>query len=142
MQKIGGMAEYAGVNSTDAIWFNYRMMQVFDRLSLFFCCNYDLEKAADGESRSQRDHDYGAAFYRSTINPTPTRFGEEDCEMDLAPLGKTRLRVHPYPFDVAPLKVSVRGRVVPRQRYESQEQIREVYSRQPRAIFEYTLVPE
>ena len=69
------MKEYEGVSSSDYLWFNYRMMQVFDRLSLFFCCNFDLEKATTSESQSQGDKDYGRAFYTSTINATPVRFG-------------------------------------------------------------------
>jgi hypothetical protein len=142
MEKVAAMPEYEGVNSSDYIWFNYRMMQVFDRLSLYFCCNYDLEKATTSESHSQDDTDYGRAFYRSTINPTPIKFGQADSEISLTPLGKTRLMVDPFPFDDAPLKVSVRGRVVPRKQYRTQEDFREVYSRRPRETFEYTLVPK
>ena len=44
------------------------------------------------------------------------------------------------PFDESPLKVAVRGRVMPRKPYKSQEEFREIYSRQPREKFEYTLV--
>lgn len=140
MARVGGMKEYEGVNSPDFLWFNYRMMQVFDRLSLFFCCNYDLEKATTSESHSQDDKDYGRAFYRSAINSTPVGFGQEDIEMCLTPVGKTKLMVDPYPFDQSGLKVAVRGRVIPRRPYKTQAEFREVYSRQPREMFEYTLV--
>ena len=142
MAKVGGMKEYEGVNSPDFLWFNYRMMQVFDRLSLFFCCNYDLEKATTSESLSQDDKDYGRAFYRSAINSMPVRFGQEDIEMCLTPVGKTKLMVDPYPFDEPGLKVAVRGRVIPRRPYKTQAEFREIYSRQPREMFEYTLVPK
>jgi hypothetical protein len=142
MAKVERMAEYDGVNSSDYLWFNYRMMQVFDRLSLFFCCNFDLEKATTSESRSQDDKDYGRAFYRSAINSTPTRFGQPDLELCLIPVGKTKLRVAPYPFDESELKVSLRGRVIPRRSYRSQEEFRDVYRRRPRETFEYTLLPK
>jgi Protein of unknown function (DUF3891) len=142
MAKVETMNEYKGVSSSDFLWFNYRMMQVFDRLSLFFCCNFDLEKATTSESPSQDDNDFGRAFYRSTINPTPTRLGQEDIELSLTPLGKMTLRVEPFPFDVANLKVSVRGRVIPRRLYATQEEFRDVYRQQPRNTFEYTLVPK
>jgi hypothetical protein len=140
IERIAGMKEYDGVNSSDFIWFNYRLMQVFDRLSLFFCCNFDLETATTAESHSQEDKESGRAFYRSTINPAPARFGEPDSEISLTPLDKTRLMVDPYPFDQAPLKVTVRGRVVPRRPYKTQEEFRDVYRRQTRETFEYTLV--
>jgi len=141
MAKVAAMKEYDGVNSADYLWFNYRMMQVFDRLSLFFCCNFDLEKATASESQSQDDKDYGRAFYRSAINSTPTRFGQQDIELCLTPVGKTKLRVEPFPFDQSELKVSVRGRIIPRRPYRSQEEFRDVYRRQPRQTFEYMLVP-
>jgi hypothetical protein len=141
MAKVATMKEYEGVSSADYLWFNYRMMQVFDRLSLFFCCNYDLERATASESQSQGDKDYGRAFYTSTINATPVRFGQEDTELHLTPLSKTKLKVEPFPFDESPLKVSVRGRIVPRRAYKSQEEFRDVYRRLPREAFEYTLVP-
>ena len=142
MEEIGKMEQYAGVNTPDFIWFNYRMMQVFDRLSLFFCCNYDLESARTSESYSEEDKDYGRAFYGSVIKPTPVCFGAEDGELRLRAASKTKLVVDPYPFDEAPVRVRVRGRVVPRKEYKSQEEFREVYSRRPRETFDYTLAPE
>jgi hypothetical protein len=42
IEKIRKMEQYAGMDSQEQIWFNYLMMQVFDRLSLFFCSNFDL----------------------------------------------------------------------------------------------------
>jgi hypothetical protein len=56
-------------------------------------------------------------------------------------MGKTKLEVEPFPFDESPLKVSVRGRVIPRRPYKSQEEFRDVYRRRPREAFEYELVP-
>jgi Protein of unknown function (DUF3891) len=141
MAKVATMKEYEGVSSSNYLWFNYRMMQVFDRLSLFFCCNFDLEKATTSESQSQQDKDYGRAFYTSTINATPVRFGERDTDLRLTPVSKTKLKVEPFPFDESPLKVSVRGRVIPRRPYKTQEEFRDVYRRRPREVFEYTLVP-
>ena len=56
-------------------------------------------------------------------------------------MGKKQLKVEPFPFDESPLKVSVRGRVIPRRPYKTQEEFRDVYRRRPRETFEYTLVP-
>ena len=36
MAEVATMKEYEGVSSSDYLWFNYRMMQVFDRLSFAF----------------------------------------------------------------------------------------------------------
>ncbi|MGH7815844.1 MAG: hypothetical protein ACREOR_00485, partial [Candidatus Binatia bacterium] len=84
----------------------------------------------------------GRAFYRSTINATPVGFGQEDIELTLTPAGQTNLVVDPYPFDESPLKVTVRGRKILRQPFRTQEEFRDVYRRQPRETFEYTLLPK
>jgi hypothetical protein len=42
IEKSGKSEQYAGMDSQEQIWLNYLMMQVFDRLSLFFCANFDL----------------------------------------------------------------------------------------------------
>ena len=66
------------LNSPDQIWFNYRMMQVFDRLSLFFCANFDISTVPASGSHSQ-----GKAYYGPAITPTPVRFGQSDIEVCL-----------------------------------------------------------
>lgn len=134
--------QYAGANTDDHIWFNYRMMQVFDRLSLFFCCNFDIMKAQAQSSYSEDDRDYGRAFYGTTVKPTPVRFGEEDGELRIQVVDKNRVKIDPYPFDEAPLKVAVLGRLIARKAYETREELCEVYSRQPRELFEFTLLSQ
>ena len=137
MEKVGRMEQYAGANTQDYIWFNYRMMQVFDRLSLFFCANFDIESVAENGAHSPE----GKAYYGPSIKPTPIRFGEEDGELRFRVLSKTKAQVDPFPFSHSPLKVGVRGRLIPRKVYKSQEEFRAVYGQTPRELFEFTLVP-
>jgi hypothetical protein len=133
--------QYAGANEADYIWFNYRMMEVFDRLSLFFCCHVDLQGGFAGGDYLQSDHESGRAYYGSSIKPTPVEFGCADEELQLHAIGKEKVVVTPYPFDQAPLKVSVRGRLIPRKSYKTQEEFKDVFRRAPREMFEMTLVP-
>ncbi|MBI4529454.1 MAG: DUF3891 family protein [Deltaproteobacteria bacterium] len=142
VERVGRMEQYAGANSRDYIWFNYRMMQVFDRMSLFFCCNYDLGNLAAPESGRLDDRESGRAFYGSVIKPTPVQFGVDDGELRLRVVEKNKLLIDPYPFDEAPLKVSVRGRVIPRRSYNGQEEFRDVYRSRRRETFEYALIPK
>jgi hypothetical protein len=51
----------------------------------------------------------------------------------------TSVVAEPYPFDVSPLRVGVRGRLIPRINYRSQEEFRETYVKAPRQTFEFTL---
>jgi len=47
--------------------------------------------------------------------------------------------VKPYPFDESPLRVSVRGKLIPNVNYKSQEEFRETYGKAQRELFEFTL---
>lgn len=140
-EKVKRMEQYAGATTPEYFWFNYRMMEVFDRLSLFFCCNFDLQGSPSEGADLQSDHDSGRAYYGSAINPTPTKSGSEDMEVRIRAVGREKIVVDPYPFDESPLKVAVRGRLIPRKAYKTQEEFRAVYSQSRREIFEFTLVP-
>jgi Protein of unknown function (DUF3891) len=69
---------------------NYRLMQVWDLLGLYFCC------------QELRD-DY--------IDPVPMKFssnGDKGVKMSMKADGRNRVSFSPYPFDVRPLKVQLR----------------------------------
>jgi hypothetical protein len=134
MNQIAALEQYAGASGPDQIQFNYRMMQVFDRLSLFFCANFDITTVSASGS-----HSGGKAYYGPSITPTPVRLGEEDTELRLRVVNHTAVVAEPYPFDVSPLRVGVRGRLIPRINYRSQEEFRETYVKAPRQTFEFTL---
>ena len=135
VEKIRKNEQYAGVDSQEQIWFNYLMMQVFDRLSLFFCSNFDLTTVpATGA------HTAGKGYYGPSIKPTPVRLGQEDTELKLRVVDLKTVVVEPYPFDESPLQVSVRGKLIPRIAYKSQEEFREVFAKAQREEFEFTLV--
>ena len=135
MAQVGKMEQYAGMNTEDQIWFNYRMMQIFDRLSLFFCANFDIATVAESGSHSSE----GRAYYGPSIKPAPTRFGQEDSEVRLRVVDNKKVIVEPYPFDQPAFTVSVRGRMIPRREYKSQEDFRKTYSTTSRDRFEFTI---
>jgi Protein of unknown function (DUF3891) len=135
IEKIRKSEQYAGMDSQEQIWLNYLMMQVFDRLSLFFCANFDLTTVpATGA------HTAGKSYYGPSVKPTPVRLGEEDTELKLRAVDPKTVVVEPYPFDQSPLQVSVRGKLIPHMAYQSQEEFREVYAKAQREQFEFTLI--
>jgi Protein of unknown function (DUF3891) len=74
----------------DELWTNYRLMQVWDLLGLYFCC------------QDVRD-DY--------IDPVPVKYsskGDRGVRMSMKADGRNRVSFSPYPFDVRPLKVQLR----------------------------------
>lgn len=135
IEKIRKSEQYAGMDSQEQIWFNYLMIQVFDRLSLFFCANCDLTTVpATGA------HTAGKGYYGPSIKPTPVRLGQEDIELKLRAVDPKTVVVEPYPFDQSPLRVSVRAKLIPRIAYKSQEEFRETYAKAQREQFEFTLM--
>jgi hypothetical protein len=48
--------------------------------------------------------------------------------------------VKPYPFDESPLRVSVRGKLIPKINYKSLEEFRETYGKAQRELFEFNLL--
>lgn len=125
---------YANASDRDTVWVNYLMMQVFDRLSLFFCSNFDVTTVpATGA------HTPGKGYYGPSIKPTPVKLGQQECELQLNVVDRKTIIVAPYPFDQSPLRVSVRGKLIPHVTYKSQEEFREIYVKAQREQFEFIL---
>jgi len=136
IERLSRMEQYAGHTSRERIWHNYLLMQVFDRLSLFFCSNFDFTAVAAAGSHTKE----GKAYYGSTIKPTPVKAGEENGEIQLRVVDRQTVVVDPYPFNESPLRVSVRGKLIPKIKYQSQEEFREVYGKAQRQEFTFTLL--
>ena len=136
IEKLRRMERYAGVTSKEQIWHNYLLMQVFDRLSLFFCSNYDITTVPAAGSHTKE----GRAYYGSTIKPTPVKPGEEDGEIQFRVVDRQTVIVDPYPFDEFPLRVSVRGKLIPKIKYKSLEEFREIHVKAQRQEFPFTLL--
>lgn len=107
------------------LWFNYRMLQVFDLLSLHLCC--------DGY-----DHDQ---LKGETIGPLPVSYdSDETVDLQLIPMGGNVLHVSPYPFDVSPLTISVTGKAMQAKPGGSEDAIREAFYGACRTMLTWELV--
>jgi hypothetical protein len=89
------------------IWKNYKLLQIFDRLSLYLCM---------------------PPFAPRSLGPVPTG-GGEDVDLALQPGERNTVRLTPFPFDTNPLVVAVAARCVPSMHYDSDDQFREVLIR-------------
>lgn len=134
LESLRKTEQYGGVCDQETIWINYLMMQVFDRLSLFFCSNYDITTVPASGA-----HTAGKGYYGPSIKPTPVKLGQEECDLKMRVLDRKAIIVEPYPFNESPLRVSVRGKLIPRIAYKSQEEFREIYAKAQREQFEFTL---
>ena len=135
LETLHRMEPYALLTGKEQIWHNYLMMQVFDRLSLFFCANYDILAVTASGSHNKE----GGSYYGPSIKPTPVKPGEPETELTLQVVDNKTVIVDPYPFDETPLMIGVRGKLIPKVRYNSQEEFRETYGKAQRQLFEFTL---
>jgi Protein of unknown function (DUF3891) len=103
----------------DGLWLNYKLLQVYDLLSLHVCC--------DG-------YDNGA-LQGAALQGVPVGYsGADQVEMRFTATGPSSLQVDPYPFDVAPLTISVRGRRMAPVTATSEAEVRDAYYRAPREL--------
>jgi len=98
---------------------NYRMMQVWDLLGLYFCCQEPYD-------------DY--------IDPVPTGFDGEGRRMTMRPLGERQVLFDPYPFDEPRLRIQLSCKRLPERKYASAAEFREVYFKAPNELLEYELL--
>ena len=105
-------------------WVNYRLFQVFDLMSLYFCC--------DGHDDS--------GLKPVTLGPIPLSYkGNEEVDMTVTPIGPTTVRLSPFPFDQSPLQVTVFGRTVRQLKGRSEADCRTEYFNAPRGTLTWTL---
>jgi Protein of unknown function (DUF3891) len=101
---------------------NYRLMQVWDLLGLYFCC----QEVSD---------DY--------ISPVPLSYSTKDhdgARMTMKPENRTRITFSPYPFDVRPLKIQLRVKSLPAARFNNDEDFRKGYFQARNDWIEFELV--
>jgi hypothetical protein len=107
------------------LWFNFRMLQIYDLLSLYFCC--------DGYADDEQ-------FKEDRLAPIPLSYeSKEELELRLTPAGAGAVKMDPYPFDISPLKVSVRARLVPGGGFASAAECSEAYHKSPRRLLSFEI---
>jgi hypothetical protein len=79
-------------------WTNYRLLQVYDRLSLYFCL---------------RDVEAGEA---DALAPAPRGYDGAEASLRIEPDGPWRIRIDPYPFAEGPATFRLVRRVLPKER--------------------------
>lgn len=87
-------------------WANYRLLQVYDRLSLYFC----LRDVEAGEP--------------DTIAPVPRDYSGTEAELALEPLGAWHIRMDPFPFAESPARFRLLRRVLRKRAWPDGESFR------------------
>ncbi len=92
------------------LWCNYKLLQIFDRLSLYFCM---------------------ASPHPFTLGPAPVDYEGGETQLTLRPVTERTVAITPYPFDRDPLPLTLRASVAPDRDYESDEDFRAVFAAAP-----------
>jgi hypothetical protein len=103
-----------------AVWTNYRLLQVYDLFSLYFCVAPPREY---------------------TLRHVPVNTSRPDTELGLHPAGDNALTVDPYPFDEAPLGVAVAARVVSDRDYRDDDDLRGALAGAPVTTLSFEMRP-
>jgi hypothetical protein len=82
------------------VWTNYKLLQMFDRLSLYLCM---------------------PPFKPRPLGPAPVDYDGQEVEFSLQPEGGRVVTITPYPFGESPLKVSVEAQLIPQRPYETDQ---------------------
>lgn len=107
------------------LWFNYRALQLYDLLSLYFCCDGYVD---DDQFKEER------------LAPVRLSYDNQaEVELRIIPAGGRSVRMEPYPFDSAPLAVSARARIVPPGTYPSEAACLEAYHKAPRTLLSFEI---
>ncbi|HZP41864.1 MAG TPA: DUF3891 family protein [Candidatus Binatia bacterium] len=106
----------------DAVWTNYRLMQVWDLLGLYFCCQ---------EPSDDR------------IEPVPVRYGGKDApgvRLRLTPIAGGRVACAPYPFATHPCRVQLARRRLRARTFEDLAAFRRAWFQADMELREFELV--
>jgi hypothetical protein len=95
----------------DELWANYKLLQVYDRLSLAFCLR-DWET-----SEAKRD----------SIEPVPLDYAGSDAELVIEPVGPWRVRLEPYPFTERPARFTLVRKLLLKAPFTGNEDFRKAY---------------
>jgi hypothetical protein len=107
------------------LWHNFALLQIFDLLSLYFCC--------DGFATEN-------SFKEYKIAPVGVDYGsDKKVELRIVPNGNGAVRMEPYPFDVSPLRVAIRARVVVPPKGKTEKACAEAYQKAPRELLEFEI---
>jgi len=129
MKQMTDSDEYRDYLSSEHLWTNFKLMEIYDQMGQFVCNRYPFNSTHRKNGPSNTLSNVSA----------PVRPGEPDATLTFNIIDKTRATVAPYPFDIDPLPVSFQGRLVPKRRYGDQKEFLHEYYGAERLDINYSL---
>ena len=103
--------------------YNYMVLQIFDLLSLYFCC--------DGYASETEFKEYAIAPVRVSYE------NNETVRLTIRPNGAGSVIMDPYPFDVSPVRFSARARIVAPPKEKSEAACIDAYHKAARQLLTF-----
>jgi len=104
------------------VWTNYRLLQVWDLLGLYFCCQEPCEDRIEPVPQAQ------------SASMT------EGVRLNLNPLTPRKVALDPYPFGTRPVHVQLSSRRLPKTQYPDLAAFRRAYFQAPVELMDFELV--
>jgi hypothetical protein len=105
-------------------WANYKLLQIYDRLSLAFCLR---------EWESSEAEPY-------TLAPAPSDYAGTEVELTVEPLGPWRVRMTPYPFVESPARFTLVRKLLLQAPFGGNEEFRAAFFATRAEMVEITAV--
>jgi len=106
----------------EQVWINYRLLQVWDLLGLYFCCQEPYEDYVEPVPLSYRDGALGGV------------------RLSMKPAGPRRVAFDPYPFDVRPCRVQLSFKRLPKTTFADLESFQRGYFQAENDLMIFELV--
>ena len=103
--------------------YNYMALQIFDLLSLYFCC--------DGYAADNQFKEYAIAPVRVSYE------SDETVRLTIRPNDAGSVIMDPYPFDVSPVQFSARARIIAAAKETSEAACAEAYHKAARQLLTF-----
>ena len=114
-------AKHAGF--ANELAYNYMVLQIFDLLSLYFCC--------DGYASETEFKEYTIAPVRVSYD------SDETVRLTIKPNGPGSVIMDPYPFDTSPVTFSARARIVAAPKEKSEAACVDAYHKATRQLLTF-----
>ena len=119
LEALHATGSYEGTVPRSDLVVDYLLLQLFDRLSLYFCTT--------------------EALTETTIGPVPVAADREPVDLSVVPSADREVLVDPYPFDESPCSFVVSGRRIPGGTYSDGAALVDAYFASPRWTLEFTV---
>jgi Protein of unknown function (DUF3891) len=131
LPKLQENPALAAATSETHLWTNFNLMEVFDQFAQFVCNRYPFNSQARKNGPTNK---------LSNV-PVPVAPGRPDVTLTIDVQNEQEAIVHPYPFDISPLRISFEGRLVRNRSYLNQEEFLEDFYKAERIAISYSLRP-